>query len=1046
VDVDKSTDQLNAELTEMRRRIAELEAAVAECKRAEQLLLALNQAAVAMERVLTPEGIFAAVGEELKRLNLSCAVFLMDESQTRLSPRYLSHGASAIRAAERLTGLKVESFSIPIEQVDLYEQVIQGKRTVFMADTQERARQALPGPVKRFAAQIARILNLSRSIGAPLIAEDRVIGVLSVQSDSLTENDVTAITAFAHQVAAAWRKAQLLQQAQGEIAEGVRIEAIRTQAEEALRESQQMLRLIMDHIPQAIFWKDLDLVYLGCNREFAADAGLDSPDDIIGKSDYDMPWVAEAERYRADDRQVIETGEARLNYEEPQTMPSGEQTWLRTSKVPLRDADGEVVSVLGMYEDITERVRTERLLQALNDVALSMGQALTPEDVFAAVAEKFDEIGFLCAVFHTDASRTRISPAYASHGFEAAERLLGSRRDDLAIPVEAVDVLGKVVWERETVFLGDACDATRQLLREPAKRLAGQTVRTLSVAKAVGAPLIADDQVIGVLLVRSDDLRQEDVAAITAFAHQMAAAWRKAQLMQDLQSTLVDRQLAEAERERLLAQVQEQVQRVKQIMDTVPAGMLLLDAEHRVVLANPVAEQSLAVLAGARVGDTLIHLGDHPLAALLNSPPEGLWHEVATDGRVFEVIARSLETGPGPGGWVLVVRDVTQERFIQRHAQQRERLATVGQLAAGIAHDFNNIMAAIALYAQMMARTPGLSKQNRERLATIDQQAKYATKLIQQILDFGRRAVIERKPLNLLLLVKEHVKLLERTLPENIAIDLSYGPDEYTVKADPTRIQQVMMNLALNARDALPDGGELHIGLERIQITGCEDAPLPGVDAGEWVQVTLSDTGTGIKAEVLPHIFDPFFTTKEPGQGSGLGLAQVYGIVKQHGGEIGVDSEPSRGTAFTIYLPALPSHPAEVPGAAMTDLAQGQGETILVVEDNPAARAALVESLRLLNYQVLEAVEGREALAVLEERGSEVALVLSDVVMPGMGGIALLRSLRQRGLETRVLLLTGHPLERQLDSLQTQGMVGWMLKPPSLEQLAEVIAQALEDT
>jgi len=210
----------------------------------------------------------------------------------------------------------------------------------------------------------------------------------------------------------------------------------------------------------------------------------------------------------------------------------------------------------------------------------------------------------------------------------------------------------------------------------------------------------------------------------------------------------------------------------------------------------------------------------------------------------------------------------------------------------------------------------------------------------------------------------------------------------------------------------------------------------------------------GISPDALPHVFDPFFTTKAPGQGSGLGLAQVYGIVGQHEGYIDVESQVDQGTTFTIYLPALPAHAPEPLASELPALVKGQGEIILVVEDDTTTRKALVESLELLNYRVLEAANGREALAVLEQfpsqsprmrggGGGEIALVLSDVVMPGMGGIALLHTLRKQGLTVDVVMLTGHLLEDELEDLRAQGMTDWLLKPLSLEQLAEVVARAL---
>ncbi len=540
-------------------------------------------------------------------------------------------------------------------------------------------------------------------------------------------------------------------------------------------------------------------------------------------------------------------------------------------------------------------------------------------------------------------------------------------------------------------------------------------------------------------------------------------------------SDITQRRKAEEEREHLLAQIQAQVQRVQQIIDTVPEGVFLLDGDRRVVVANPAAEGHLLALSGAegsptRVGDTLTRLGNRSLAEVLTSPPQGMWHEARTDGQSFQVIARPVsegtvssaapapeakagEAGLGSGGWVLVTRDVTHQREIEQRTQQQERLAAVGQLAAGIAHDFNNIMATIVLYAEMAARSDALPIRERERMATITEQARHATRLIQQILDFSRRAVLERRPLDLVPLLREHVELLERTLPENIRIEMVYelGEDDapLTVKADPTRFLQAITNLAVNAREAMSEqGGTLRIDLKHICIGASETPPLPEIGAGEWVRIVVSDTGSGIPSNVLPHIFEPFFTTRAP-MGSGLGLAQVHGIVAQHNGAIDVKSRPDQGTTFTIYLPALPEHGPEKTSSLPTrkrPLTRGHGETILVAEDNDVVRSALAESLEMLNYRVLEAADGAEALALVEQRGDEIEMLLSDVVMPEMGGLALLRALRERGLTVPVVMLTGHPLERELEDLRVQGEIDWLPKPASLERLAEVVSRTLAKT
>lgn len=535
---------------------------------------------------------------------------------------------------------------------------------------------------------------------------------------------------------------------------------------------------------------------------------------------------------------------------------------------------------------------------------------------------------------------------------------------------------------------------------------------------------------------------------------------------------ITERKQAEQEREQLLAQVRDQAQQMRQIINTVPEGILFLVAnetcQYRVQLANWLGEKDLAFLAQGRVGERLSRLGDQSLARFLTSPPRGLWHELEYGGRVFQLIARSLRDQPANGSWVLVIRDITQQRDNERQIQQQERLAAVGQLAAGIAHDFNNILAVIGLYAQLMGRDASLSTQTRERLSIINREAQHASQLIQQILDFSRQTVLERRPLDLLPLLKEQLKILTRTLPESIKISLVHGADAYVVNGDPTRLQQLLMNLAVNARDAMPEGGELRLELERLTITAAQlkgqaapppaafQAPLPPeLTAGEWMRLTVADTGVGLSPAAQAHLFQPFFTTKEPGKGTGLGLAQVHGIVGVHEGHIVAATRPWQegqpgGTAFVIYLPALvmPASVERLP--ASDDLPVGHGELLLVVEDNVATRASLVDSLTALQYRVLTASQGLEALTLLQQQTDQIALVLSDVVMPELGGLGLLRAIYQQGYRIGVIFLTGHPLQEELERLRDENdpavqalLVSWLLKPPALEQLAKTVAQGL---
>jgi len=258
-------------------------------------------------------------------------------------------------------------------------------------------------------------------------------------------------------------------------------------------------------------------------------------------------------------------------------------------------------------------------------------------------------------------------------------------------------------------------------------------------------------------------------------------------------------------------------------------------------------------------------------------------------------------------------------------------------------------------------------------------------------------------------------------------------------------MQQLVMNLALNARDAMPDGGVLHVVLDQFIMQ--EQTLVPGLGAGNWVRLIVSDTGTGIRPEHLEHIFEPFFTTKEPGQGTGLGLAQVQGIIAQHEGQIEAASEPGAGTIFTIYLPAMT---AQAPSLLSHDdamtaqaLPQGHGESVLLVEDDDEVRGSLAALLEEWHYRVVQAANGHEALVCLARPWQQVEVVLSDVVMPRLGGIGLVKALRNDGVTTPVILMSGYMAGEPRMSLKEAGVSAWLDKPPNSVALAEALAEAL---
>lgn len=510
-----------------------------------------------------------------------------------------------------------------------------------------------------------------------------------------------------------------------------------------------------------------------------------------------------------------------------------------------------------------------------------------------------------------------------------------------------------------------------------------------------------------------------------------------------IRQDITKRKAAEQEREKLLVQVQAQAERMQQILETVPAGVLLLDANQTAVLANPAARRMLVPLGAIRLGSPLEQLGDRPLTDLLHPRYKGRWQNFEIGNRLFTGVARPMHEQNVIRGWVLIITDITELREQQRYQEAQTRLATVGQLAAGIAHDFNNIISVITVYAQLMQKSPQLTEKEQKRIATIYEQAHHAANLISQILDFSRRSIMERQIVNLLPLLKETQNLLQRALPESIDIELVYDEKTYPVLIDPTRIQQVLMNLAINARDAMPQGGRLTIAVDRVDVAVDSIPPLPDMAPGQWVMLIISDTGTGIQSENLPHLFEPFFTTKAPGSGTGLGLAQVHGIIKQHDGSIDVRSQLGKGSSFVVYLP-LQRAPQSLPDASQAPVETAVGkETILLVEDNESMRASLAEALTLLGYDILEATDGHHALSLLATQVSAVSLVLTDLIMPGMGGLELMEAIQQQYPALKLLMMTGYTDQQEALS-NLPGTTRLLQKPFTINDLAESIRHILD--
>jgi PAS domain S-box-containing protein len=497
--------------------------------------------------------------------------------------------------------------------------------------------------------------------------------------------------------------------------------------------------------------------------------------------------------------------------------------------------------------------------------------------------------------------------------------------------------------------------------------------------------------------------------------------------------------------ERLQAQLAAEQQRSHRLLQYLPEGVMLLAPDWRLIQANPVARQYLAALTVTTADDSIATLGGQPLECFCTPRPDGLPHEVVVEcpRRTFEIQVHRIPEGSEGGYWVLVIKDVTAERHVQQYTAQHERLAAVGRLAAGIAHDFNNLLTIVMGYAELMQERSDLPASVQNDLGIIIEQGRRGAHLVRQIVGFSHQPRNQPVPLDLFPILQEVSHMLERTLSGAIRIVIESAPGEYMINADVGQIQQLLTNLALNARDAMPAGGELRFYLSHLRLSPGEVPPSPTMPPGRWVVLAVSDTGSGMPPEVLYHIFEPFFTTKGKGRGAGLGLAQVYGIVQQHQGYVTVQSQPGHGTTFTLYLPALVRAADAEEGGTSPDMPHGQGETVLLAEDTPQVLTLLRLMLERLGYRVLTATNGQEALRVYERHGDAIALVIADLVMPKVGGVALFQALRKRAPGIKVIILTGYLLQKEVLMLQAQGIAAVLPKPPECAVLAQVIHQAL---
>jgi PAS domain S-box-containing protein len=504
-------------------------------------------------------------------------------------------------------------------------------------------------------------------------------------------------------------------------------------------------------------------------------------------------------------------------------------------------------------------------------------------------------------------------------------------------------------------------------------------------------------------------------------------------------------------------QEEQQMKTLSRAVEQSPASIVITDAAGGIEYVNPkfteltgykmdeVRGQNPRILKSSTSATDYANLWQ---AILRGETWRGEFHNRKKSGETFwesASISAIIDEDGQLTHFVAVKEDITERRRLEAQLRQSQKLEAVGQLAGGVAHDFNNILAAMMMQLGLLQQQPGTTSEVNEALTELLSYTKRAANLTTQLLLFSRRSVMQPQPLNVNDAVQGILKMLRRLIGEQIHLSWKGGDDHLpAVIADPGMVDQVIMNLVVNARDAMPTGGRITISTASVEIGADQIAVNPECREGRFVRITVSDTGCGMDQTVLKRIFEPFFTTKETGKGSGLGLATVYGIVKQHRGWITVESEIGKGSSFSVLFPAEEGRatgptPASSDGPSVVK----RSETILLVEDEPSVRKGYCSVLRVLGHNVIEAADGVEALTLWEDHQSKVALLLTDMVMPnGLSGLQLARQLLAAKPELKVVVTSGYSPELVLENGFTRNII-FLPKPCSSERLAEAVQRAL---
>jgi len=795
------------------------------------------------------------------------------------------------------------------------------------------------------------------------------------------------------------------------------------QREGEVQRQQDFLRKVLDANPNLVFVKDWEGRFTLANRAVAEIYGT-TPEGLVGRTDADFnPNKGQVEGFLRADREVMSSGREKLIPTEPvSNTRTGEVRWFQTRKTPLFSGDGMATHVLGVSTDVSEHKRAAQLQAALYRIAETASSPADLQTMFAAihaiVGGLMDVRNFYIALY--DSASGLLSFPY-----------FVDEEDVTPAPKK----LGKGLTEY-VLRTGQPLLASPETFDELVRRGEAETVGAPSL-DWLGVPLKAGEQTFGVLVVQSykENVRfsESDKEILTFVSQQVANTIEHKRSEEALRRS-------EASYRSLIEGAAYGIYRsdmAGKLLEVNPAlvEMLGYDSETELLSRNLTTD----VYADSEERARLIaqhEKQDRFRGVEINwKRKDGSILAVRLTGRPVLDEKGRLEYFEG------IVENVAERRALEEQLRQSQKMEAVGQLAGGIAHDFNNLLEVIMGYSDLLTEGLPVGDPLRRQAEEIYKAGKRAAGLTRQLLAFSRKQVLQPRVLDLNVIVTDLQKLLRRTIGEHIDFTAQLSPSLARVKADPNQIEQILMNLAVNARDAMPHGGSLRVETANVRVDDKLAQQHTGLRPGEYVLLSVTDTGSGMDLKVQARVFEPFFTTKEKGKGTGLGLATVYGIVKQSEGYISVESAPGQGTTFRIYLPRVEAPAAAAPAPSEKPASTTGSETILLVEDEESVRRLARAFLENRGYQVLEARDGAHAVEICQNRGQRIHLMVTDVVMPKMSGRELAQRVASLRPEMRVLFVSGYTG----DSLTLPGPhVAFLEKPFGPSDLIKKVREMLD--